>query len=107
MLNKIESVKEFNEVYDKGIVLADFYADWCGPCKIMKPILDEVSGLEAYKDKVKFIKVDVDQLASLAEEFNVMSIPTIFIMKDGKAVETLTGVRSKAVISKFLDNIIL
>jgi thioredoxin 1 len=104
MLKKIETVEEFDLVIKTGLVLVDFYADWCGPCKIMGPILDKVS--DKYDGKIGFYKLNVDQYQGLAIEFNVMSIPTTMIFKDGNVVESFVGVKSDALISKMLDGII-
>ncbi|QQG44368.1 MAG: thioredoxin [Candidatus Roizmanbacteria bacterium] len=81
------------EVLDKkGIVFVDFYAQWCGPCKLTAPILEEISkGLT----EVKFVKVDVDAQADLASQYSIFSIPTFFIFKNGKVVSQFTGAMSK------------
>ena len=73
-------------------VMVDFWASWCGPCKMVGPIIDEIS--EEYAGKVTVGKVNVDEEGSLASEYAVVSIPTIIIFKDGKQVEKLVGVRS-------------
>ncbi|PJE58076.1 MAG: thioredoxin [Candidatus Portnoybacteria bacterium CG10_big_fil_rev_8_21_14_0_10_36_7] len=74
-------------------VLVDFYADWCGPCKMQGPIVHEVS--EAIGDKAKVGKLNVDENQEVAQKFNVMSIPTLIIFKNGQAVETMVGVQTK------------
>lgn len=74
-------------------VLVDFYADWCGPCKMMAPLVAQLA--EAYDGKCKIGKCNVDENQELAREFRVMSIPTFIFFKDGKAVETLIGAVSK------------
>jgi thioredoxin 1 len=104
MLKKIESTQEFESVINTGLVLVDFFADWCGPCKIMGPILDKVS--DKYEGKIGFYKVNVDQYQELASQFEVMSIPTVVILKDGNVVDNFIGVKSDALISKMLDGII-
>lgn len=76
----------------KGVVLVDFWASWCGPCRMVGPIIDQLA--EEYEGKVTVGKVNVDEESSLASEFAVVSIPTIIIFKDGKQVEKLVGVRS-------------
>ena len=76
----------------KGIVLVDFYADWCGPCMMLKTTLNEIE--EKYKD-IKICKVNVDNNPELAMKFGVMSIPSVFFFKDGKQVEKWIGGRSK------------
>lgn len=70
-------------------VLVDFYADWCGPCKMMAPVIEELSA--KYEGKAKIGKLDVDQNGVTAQKYRVMSIPTILIIKDGKVVETVVG----------------
>ena len=74
-------------------VLVDFYADWCGPCRIMGPIIDEIA--EEKADIVKVGKVNVDENQDLAIEYGVMSIPTIVIIKHGEVSKTFVGVRDK------------
>lgn len=74
-------------------VLVDFYADWCGPCKIMAPVVEELAG--ELQGKAKVGKINVDENQSLSIEYNVMSIPTIIIFKEGKEVKRFVGVRDK------------
>jgi len=75
-----------------GTVLVDFYAEWCGPCKMTSPIIDELS--EEMKD-VKFVKVDVDANQDLAGEYSVFSIPTFILFKDGKPAAQFVGAQGK------------
>lgn len=70
-------------------VLIDFYADWCGPCKMMAPVVEKMA--EELKGKVKVGKINVDEEPQLAEKYHVVSIPTFVIIKDGKVVETCVG----------------
>ena len=77
-------------------VLIDFYADWCGPCRMMSPIIDEIA--EEKSGEYKVGKINIDQNQELAMKFNVMSIPTIMIFKYGKPEKTFVGVRSKSEI---------
>ena len=74
-------------------VLIDFYADWCGPCRMMGPIIDEIA--EENKDSIKVGKINVDENQDLAMEYGVMSIPTIVIIKNGEVSKTFVGVRDK------------
>lgn len=76
----------------KGTVFVDFYAEWCGPCKLTTPIIEEIS--KEMKD-VKFVKVDVDQNPELASQFSVFSIPTFIILKNGKPVHQFVGAMGK------------
>lgn len=77
----------------KELVLVDFYADWCGPCKMMAPIIDELAG--EYGD-VKIGKLNVDDSPATASKYRVMSIPTLLFIKNGQVVETIVGAVSKA-----------
>lgn len=80
-------------------VLVDFFATWCGPCRQMSPILDQVS---EERSDVKIVKVDVDENQNLAAEYGVMSIPTLIYFKGGKAVSQAVGARSKASLEMML-----
>ena len=89
---RVINTQEFNEevLNGKGVVLVDFFATWCGPCKALSPILDELA--EKVKD-VKIVKVDIDADSDLASEYRVMSVPTLKIFKDGEVKESLVGGR--------------
>lgn len=80
-------------------VLLDFWAPWCGPCRMVGPILDEIAG---ERSDIKVAKVNVDEQPELAGQFGVMSIPTLVVMKEGKAVQQAVGVRPKAQILSML-----
>ena len=80
-------------------VLVDFWASWCGPCKMLMPVIEE---LAAELTDVKVCKVNVDDQPALAARYNVMSIPTLVVIKDGKTVATTVGVQSKSAILKML-----
>ncbi len=73
-------------------VVVDFWASWCGPCRMVSPIIDSLA--EEYGDKIKVCKVNVDAESALASEFAVVSIPTVLIIKDGKTVERSVGAKS-------------
>ncbi len=79
-------------------VVVDFYADWCGPCKMMSPIVEELA--TAYEGKVKIGKVNTDENRGVAGKFNIMSIPTIIMIKDGNVVDTVVGAMPKAVLEE-------
>jgi thioredoxin 1 len=100
----LQTEKEFDNLIGKGIVLVDFFAEWCGPCKIMSPILDSIS--EKYNDSVLILKVNVDNFPDLAKTYDVMSIPTLILFQDGEQVDILTGVRTKAAISSIIDKLV-
>lgn len=80
---------EFEALVKEGVVLIDFYADWCGPCKMLAPVLSELS--EKYEGKLKIGKVNVDEERELAAAFRIMSIPTMIVFKDGKAINQFMG----------------
>ena len=82
-------------------VMVDFYADWCGPCKMIAPIIEELA--TEYEGKIKIGKLDTDANRAIATQFNIMSIPTIAFVKDGKVVETAVGVLPKATLEAKLN----
>lgn len=84
---------KFKEIINSNqLILVDFYADWCGPCKMMSPILQEVKGI--IKDDVKIIKINVDQHQDLASHFMVRGVPTLMLFKSGKMLWRQSGVLS-------------
>jgi thioredoxin 1 len=85
----------------KGLVLVDFWAAWCGPCKMIAPILEQIS--EEMKENLKIMKVNVDENQSTAAKFGIRSIPTVILFKDGIMVEQLVGVRPKEEIKKVIN----
>ena len=96
--------KEVIEASKEKPVLVDFFAEWCGPCKIQGPVVDEVA--EEIGDKASVGKLNTEEAGKTASEYKVMSIPTIILFKDEEAKETLVGLQSKealiAVINKYL-----
>ena len=90
---EILNEKNYNEKTEKGLVVVDFFANWCGPCRMMSPILEEVQ--KNMGEKVKIYKVDVDESENLARQFGIMSIPTILIYKDGEIVNKHIGLWMK------------
>lgn len=80
-------------------VLIDFWASWCGPCRMVGPIIDEIAGERA---DVKVVKINVDEEQELASSFQIMSIPTLLVMKDGKVINQSVGAKSKAQILDML-----
>lgn len=91
MVKQIDST-EFKEVIKEGKVVVDLFATWCGPCKMLSPILDEIS---EEITTTKFYKIDVDDNEDVAREYNVMSIPTVLIFENGKLSNTIVGLRSR------------
>lgn len=91
-----------NEVMKSNIpVLIDFWAPWCGPCRMMGPIIEQLA--EEYEGKAKVGKVNVDEEGELSQAFGVMSIPTIVLVKDGKVVRQVVGARPKAEVEAMLQ----
>ena len=84
----------------KTPVVVDFWASWCGPCMMLSPVMEELDG---ELPQIKFCKVNVDEAPRLAEQFSVMSIPTLVVMKGGKVVEQAVGARGKADIAAMLE----
>ena len=99
---KIIHENEFDTEVKEGIVLVDFFASWCGPCRMMSMILEEVA--EEIGEKVKIVKVDVDEDENLAIRFGIMSIPTLLLYVDGKLYEKHTGVWQKDALVELLSS---
>jgi len=98
MVKEINS-EEFKEVIKEGKVVVDFFATWCGPCKMLSPVMDNIAN---DLQDVKFFKVDVDKNEDIAREYGIMSIPTIIVFKNGEIVNTLVGLRSKDELLEFI-----
>lgn len=82
-------------------VVVDFYADWCGPCKMMAPIVEELA--EEYEGKVKIGKINTDENRQAAAKYNIMTIPTLLIIKNGEVVDSVIGVLPKATLQAKID----
>lgn len=86
--------KTFEEETKDGLVLVDFWATWCGPCRMQSPILEQLSE-ELDEDELKIVKLDVDENPATAQKFGIMSIPTLLFKKDGQVVKQVAGVHTK------------
>lgn len=98
---KIIKSDEFRAEISEGVVLVDFFATWCGPCKMLAPVLEELG--EELTEKAKIVKVDIDQSMDLADEFRITSVPTMILFKNGKAVESLVGFLPKERIKQVIE----
>ncbi len=93
----IELSKENFDVVKEGVALVDFWAPWCGPCRMIAPVIDELA--EDFDGKAKICKVNTEEQQDLAIEHGIRSIPTILFYKDGEVVETMVGATSKQVLA--------
>ena len=80
MIKHLSNANEFENEIKEGLVVVDFYADWCGPCQMLAPVLEELDK----ETSIKIVKINVDEIPDLARQFRVMSIPTLMLFKDGK-----------------------
>ena len=97
---KIINSQEFDNTIESGVVVVDFFATWCGPCKMLSPVIDELSG---ELENVNFVKVDIDQSMDLAQKFKIVSVPTLKVFKNGEEVDTLMGVMPKEVLKSKVE----
>lgn len=87
----------------QGVALVDFWAPWCGPCKMQGPIIEELSKELAGNTKIKIAKVNVDENRQVSQEYEIMSIPTLKIFKDGKVVADLIGLQQKSTLTEKIN----
>ena len=106
MANIITGTNEnFNEVINGELpVLVDFWASWCGPCRMIAPFIEQLA--DEYECKVAFMKVNVDEQPELCEKYRVSSIPNLVLFKDGDVVEQSAGARPKALIAAMIDQVL-
>lgn len=103
-MEQILDVNNFDEVTSKGVVLVDFWATWCGPCKMLASTIEELA--KDYEGRVVVGKVDVDENEELARRFGIYSIPTVLIFKDGECVNTVIGYHLKREYTAYLDGLL-
>lgn len=101
MIEKLSKEMQFEEeITNEKIVLVDFYADWCGPCKMLAPILEQIS---EENPEIKIIEVNVDEYSNEAKNYNILSIPTLIFMENGKEKKRLVGLVSKEEILELFN----
>lgn len=98
------SDKDFKQTIAQGITLVDFYADWCGPCRMIAPIIEELAA--EYQGRVTVAKVDVDNAQETSARLNVTSIPTVILFVNGEKVKEIVGVKDKKSYQAILDTLV-
>ena len=98
MIKYLENEQDFVKEIQKDVIVVDFYADWCGPCKMMGKVLEEI-------DSIDILKVNVDNFPNIAREYKVMSIPTLIIFKNGKEDKKTIGMMSKQELDSWLGEL--
>ncbi|MDU7693106.1 MAG: thioredoxin [Helicobacter sp.] len=104
MAEYIELTKDnFDSVTKEGVAVVDFWAPWCGPCRMLSPVIDELAA--EYKGKVAICKVNTDEQDELSAKYGIRSIPTIVFLKNGEKVDQMIGVTSKQELKKKIDSL--
>lgn len=99
MLKHVNNRDEFNELIKEGTVLVDFFATWCGPCKMLSPVLEELSN----ESDVLIVKVDVDEAGPLAAQYGIQAVPTLMLFKNGQRVDVRMGYQNKNQLLAFIN----
>ncbi len=94
--------EKFEELLKEKHLLVDFFATWCGPCKMLAPTIDELA--DKYEGKVPVVKIDVDEEQEIAMKYGVQSIPTVILFEDGEVAEQLVGLRDEETYTQLLDD---
>lgn len=100
----IELTKENFDITKEGVALVDFWAPWCGPCRMLAPVIDELAA--EFEGKAKICKVNTDEQQDLAADYGVRSIPTLLFFKDGQVVDQIIGAQSKATIAAKINSLL-
>ena len=98
---EIKNEEEFKNIINSEYALVDFFATWCGPCKMMGPVIENVAN---NRDTLKVAKVDVDKFQDLARIYGVMSIPTLILFKNGEVISTKVGFTAEPLLNEWIDN---
>ncbi|MDR1794815.1 MAG: thioredoxin [Erysipelotrichaceae bacterium] len=101
---KVINANEFDKTIESGKVLVDFFADWCGPCKALAPVLEQLHD-ESY-DAIPFVKINIDENPDVAERFGIQSIPTLIVFDEGQVKKQLVGFLPKPMLKKTLDEVL-
>ena len=96
---KIVNSDEFKQTIAKGTTVVDFYADWCGPCKMLGPVLE---GVASNYPEINFVKVNCDESMDIADEYRIMSIPAVFMFVDGQVKASFVGYKEKDGVERFI-----
>ena len=100
MLKHINNVAEYEEAIKEGVVLVDFFATWCGPCKMLSPLLEEIA---EENPNINILKIDVDEVSELAVRYGIQAIPTLMLFKNGQRIETRMGYQNKNQLLAFIN----
>lgn len=100
MIKHVETIKEFEEIIKNEKVIVDFFATWCGPCKMLAPIFEEISN---ELSDVTFVKVDIDKVEELPKMFGIMSVPTLLVFEKGILSKKVSGYMGKNELIKFIN----
>ena len=101
---QVITTNEFDKAVSEGVVLVDFFADWCGPCKMLAPVLENLS--REYEGRATILKVNVDNDPDLARRFGVAAIPTLVLFQDGAEVKTVMGYQAAPTLRQLLDSVL-
>ena len=99
MIEYINELDKFNEFIKEGTILIDFFATWCGPCKMLSPVIEQV---EKEHPELKVVKVDVDEAPQIAARYGIQAIPTLFLVKEGKVIDKRMGYLNKNQLEGFV-----
>ena len=92
---------EFENLVASGVTLVDFFATWCGPCKMLSPVLEELASL---RDSVSIVKIDIDENQALAQKYGIMSVPTLMLFENGKPIDTKVGFLPKPQLEAWIND---
>lgn len=96
------TTSNFEDTVKEGVTLVDFWAEWCGPCRQMEPVIDDLA--QDFADKAKITKVNIDDEQEIAEKYGIQAIPTLLIFKDGSVAQKFVGLTRKEELSKALES---